>query len=76
MFLSASSQAPRLALQLRSFTGQVSLAYAILDKISSGKVGFDRDNFRQDIKDACTAGKYRKIGQPYDAKGKRHLSPW
>jgi glucosamine--fructose-6-phosphate aminotransferase (isomerizing) len=27
----------------KSFTGQVSLAYAILDRISGGKVGFDRE---------------------------------
>jgi glucosamine--fructose-6-phosphate aminotransferase (isomerizing) len=27
----------------KSFTGQVSLAYAILDRISGGKIGFDRD---------------------------------
>jgi glutamine---fructose-6-phosphate transaminase (isomerizing) len=27
----------------KSFTGQVSLAYAILDRISGGRVGFDRD---------------------------------
>jgi glucosamine--fructose-6-phosphate aminotransferase (isomerizing) len=27
----------------KSFTGQVSLAYAILDRISGGKVGFDRN---------------------------------
>lgn len=27
----------------KSFTGQVSLAYAIIDRISGGRVGFDRD---------------------------------
>src|ERR671922_434619 len=27
----------------KSFTGQVSLAYAILDRISGGKIGFDRE---------------------------------
>jgi glucosamine--fructose-6-phosphate aminotransferase (isomerizing) len=27
----------------KSFTGQVSLAYAILDRLSGGRVGFDRD---------------------------------
>jgi glutamine---fructose-6-phosphate transaminase (isomerizing) len=27
----------------KSFTGQVSLAYAIIDKISRGKIGFDRE---------------------------------
>jgi len=27
----------------KSFTGQLSLAYAIMDRISGGKVGFDRD---------------------------------
>ena len=33
----------------KSFTGQISLAYSILDRISSGRVGFDRDTVSDKI---------------------------
>jgi glucosamine--fructose-6-phosphate aminotransferase (isomerizing) len=46
----------------KSFTGQVSLAYAILDSISGGKIGFDREVISEKItKMLCGASSIERL---------------